>query len=315
MKTFKNLLCILSVLCAVSSSNILAQNYTIAATIGVSTTALNRYLAAQYNSAGIPASFSVTYNGVIYTITLTQPEIILTQGNAALRMMLTVTTGTTIVYQFEVDPSINIPAGQITAAQVLVYLTNLPATLNAVTFIPQWVITAVTQEYNSLGFIVYPAQLISQVNTSLFAQSNINIISPYFSLPVGSLIWDDVLFDNFNSTADLKAVNAAYIAAGGSSITGTKELNSITHSYSLSQNYPNPFNPSTVINYSIPKSGLVTIKIYDVLGREVTTLVNEQKSAGNYFVQFSGSHLSSGIYFYRLTAGSFTQTKKLVLLK
>jgi hypothetical protein len=93
----------------------------------------------------------------------------------------------------------------------------------------------------------------------------------------------------------------------------------------LSQNYPNPFNPTTIINYSLPKSRLVTIKIYDMLSREVRTLVKTDKSAGNYSVQFSAngesgsgrneSNLSSGIYFYRMQSGSFSQTKKLILLK
>jgi photosystem II stability/assembly factor-like uncharacterized protein len=85
--------------------------------------------------------------------------------------------------------------------------------------------------------------------------------------------------------------------------------------YKLEQNYPNPFNPTTVINYSIPKERFVTIKVYDILGREIKTLVNEEKIAGNYSVQFNGSNLASGIYYYRMQAGDFVQTKKLVLLK
>jgi hypothetical protein len=85
--------------------------------------------------------------------------------------------------------------------------------------------------------------------------------------------------------------------------------------YSLNQNFPNPFNPTTTINYSVPKSSFVTIKIYDVLGREVTTLVNENKPIGNYSVQFNAAKLTSGIYFYRMQAGDFVQTKKLVVLK
>ncbi len=86
--------------------------------------------------------------------------------------------------------------------------------------------------------------------------------------------------------------------------------------YSLEQNYPNPFNPSTIISYSVPSTSLVTIKVYDVLGREVLTLVNENKSAGNYSVQFNASSkFPSGVYFYRMQAGSFVQTKKLILMK
>ena len=86
-------------------------------------------------------------------------------------------------------------------------------------------------------------------------------------------------------------------------------------SYNLSQNYPNPFNPSTRIQYAVSSMQFVTIKVYDVLGREVATLVNEEKQRGFYEVEFNASNLSSGIYFYTLTAGSFNQTKKLILLK
>jgi len=85
--------------------------------------------------------------------------------------------------------------------------------------------------------------------------------------------------------------------------------------YSLTQNYPNPFNPSTTINYSIREKGLVNLKVFDILGNEVATLANENQEAGNYSVKFNASHLPSGIYFYRMTSGKFTATKKLILLK
>ena len=85
--------------------------------------------------------------------------------------------------------------------------------------------------------------------------------------------------------------------------------------FNLEQNYPNPFNPSTTINYSLPKASLVTIKVYDILGREIATLVNQQKNPGNYEVQFNASKLASGVYFYRMQAGDFVETKKLLLLK
>jgi photosystem II stability/assembly factor-like uncharacterized protein len=87
------------------------------------------------------------------------------------------------------------------------------------------------------------------------------------------------------------------------------------HLFTLFQNYPNPFNPTTTINYQIPSTGHVSLKIYDILGREIATLVNEEKSAGNYEIKFDGSNLSSGVYFYRLQSGSFSETKKFVLLK
>ncbi|MCU0344178.1 MAG: T9SS type A sorting domain-containing protein [Ignavibacterium sp.] len=90
----------------------------------------------------------------------------------------------------------------------------------------------------------------------------------------------------------------------------------------LQQNYPNPFNPCTTIKYTIPNvtlSGVegsrVQLKVYDVLGKEVATLVNEEKPAGSYEVDFNAAGLSSGIYFYKLTAGSFVETKKMTLLR
>ncbi|MFQ3607894.1 MAG: 5'-nucleotidase C-terminal domain-containing protein [Chloroherpetonaceae bacterium] len=85
--------------------------------------------------------------------------------------------------------------------------------------------------------------------------------------------------------------------------------------FELAQNYPNPFNPATTINYQLPTSALVTLKVYDVVGREVATLVNARQEAGRYDVRFNGSSLSSGVYFYRLQAGSFVETKKMMLVK
>lgn len=85
--------------------------------------------------------------------------------------------------------------------------------------------------------------------------------------------------------------------------------------YELLQNYPNPFNPSTKIKYQIPELNFVIIKVYDVLGTEITTLVNEEKIAGSYDVDFDGNELASGIYYYRITTGNFSQTKKMILIK
>jgi hypothetical protein len=85
--------------------------------------------------------------------------------------------------------------------------------------------------------------------------------------------------------------------------------------FQLEQNYPNPFNPSTKINYQIKQMDFVSLKVYDVLGNEVGTLVNENKVAGNYELNFDASSLSSGIYFYKLQAGSFVETKKMILMR
>ena len=99
-------------------------------------------------------------------------------------------------------------------------------------------------------------------------------------------------------------------------ITGVKEEhNNLPTNFSLEQNYPNPFNPTTVINFSIPKNYMVSIRVYDILGNEVANLMNEEKTAGSYSINFNASKLSSGVYFYRMQAGSFVKTKKLILMK
>ena len=96
----------------------------------------------------------------------------------------------------------------------------------------------------------------------------------------------------------------------------TKNINEISLSYRIEQNYPNPFNPSTKIKFVIPKSSFVNLKVYDILGNEVATLINEEKPAGSYEVNFNASGFSSGIYFYRLRAGNnYSITQKMVLLK
>jgi len=91
--------------------------------------------------------------------------------------------------------------------------------------------------------------------------------------------------------------------------------NNLPAKYSLHQNYPNPFNPVTKISYELPKNGFTVLKVYNLLGREVRTLVNETKNAGRYSVDFNASELSSGVYFYTLRAGDFYETKKMMLVK
>jgi len=115
------------------------------------------------------------------------------------------------------------------------------------------------------------------------------------------------------SSVQAEEVNWAYGSGGGTS--DVKQLNKLANNFSLAQNYPNPFNPTTNIQYSIPKQAHVTLKVYDILCNEVKTLVNQNLSAGVYNTNFNGSNLSSGIYFYTLTANNFTATKKLMLIK
>jgi len=130
---------------------------------------------------------------------------------------------------------------------------------------------------------------------------------------------------------DFYAVAENYVDLGGSGIgdiygsltvefipdiiTDVEKSQEIILDYSLKQNYPNPFNPNTKIKYSVPQSSNVFIKVYDVLGSEIATLVNEEKPIGIYEVEFDATAVPSGVYFYRLQAGSFVETKKMVLLR
>ncbi|MHB9010653.1 MAG: T9SS type A sorting domain-containing protein [Ignavibacteriaceae bacterium] len=120
-----------------------------------------------------------------------------------------------------------------------------------------------------------------------------------------------------SSTGDIYYLSNTTLFRINSSLTAVKERNTgnVPDGFSLSQNYPNPFNPTTSINYSIPKASFVSIKVYDVLGNEVALLVNEEKPAGNYGVTFDAGKLSSGVYFYKMQAGNFVETKKLIVMK
>ncbi len=171
----------------------------------------------------------------------------------------------------------------------------------------------------------------------------IDLATPYFWNGTGSLLIE-VCFDNAdwsgNSTVAGTTQTGTVVhnhvdGSSGCTLTATSTASTrpniclvlntgvgvnpagstVPQVYSLSQNYPNPFNPTTKINFALPKQGLVTLKIYDILGREVRTLVNEIKTAGNYTVDFNASEYSSGVYFYKLESSGFSDIKKMMLVK
>jgi len=108
----------------------------------------------------------------------------------------------------------------------------------------------------------------------------------------------------------------AWLAAGGWTATDVKTIsNEIPTSFNLDQNYPNPFNPTTKITYSITKESLVKLEIFDVIGRLITTLVDNKQTAGKYSVNFDASKYSSGVYFYKLSTPDYTMSKKMMLIK
>jgi len=117
------------------------------------------------------------------------------------------------------------------------------------------------------------------------------------------------------SSSVLKGFVSGGIVFGDISLVDVDDDKELLKEFSLSQNYPNPFNPTTKIKFVIPNSSFVNLKVYDVLGREVTTLVNEEKPAGEYEVEFSGKNLSSGVYYYQLKADNYVETKKMLFIK
>gem|GEM_PF-2207588 len=166
-------------------------------------------------------------------------------------------------------------------------------------FVPGWIYT-----------VWYP---IPGVTTQQFANKKIQGIKLVFNE-----IFENetvVLLDNFGWTDDAYQVPYILEAFEDSTIVGVEDQQNIPTNFKLFQNYPNPFNPSTVISYQLSVTSNVKIAVYDILGREVAILVNEEKFPGSYEVKFNASNLSSGTYFYRLSVGNYTETKKMLLIK
>lgn len=155
----------------------------------------------------------------------------------------------------------------------------------------------------------YPNQLVPNSFNKIRIKFNLDFF-PYQT----SNIDFEILFDYFYTSEWY--IFQQVIDDFGDPITGITPISSkIPKKFSLSQNYPNPFNPKTKIQFSIPKTSYTELKVYDVLGREVAILVNKEMNAGNYQVDFNPKNLTSGTYFYRLTAEDFTETKRMMIVK
>jgi len=155
-----------------------------------------------------------------------------------------------------------------------------------------------------------------------------NHITPYFSTDLGDSWTQISLTGGPNTFESIKVTDEYFYGTGGgasgrgvyqkylSSIVSVEENNFLVPDFfMLFQNYPNPFNPTTTIRFSLPQAGGVTLKIYNLLGEQVKTLINQEMPAGIHSVQFSANSLASGIYYYRIQTGSFVETKKMLLLK
>jgi len=145
---------------------------------------------------------------------------------------------------------------------------------------------------------------LQSYNITSYVSGSTNMLVRFRDSCDSGVNWDGWYVDNINVTGYQPAPTG--IVSNG---------NTIPIKYSLEQNYPNPFNPSTQISFAIAKEGLVRISIYDILGREVKVLLNEVKTPGFYAVDFDGTNLSSGLYFYRMESGNFVDTKKMTLIK
>jgi len=157
------------------------------------------------------------------------------------------------------------------------------------------------------------ANIFWQVGTSATLGTN--------SVFKGTIMADQSISLNDGATLDGRALaRIAAVTLASNTVTRPAGATGVENGlapqeFALFQNYPNPFNPSTTISFSIPASEFVTLKVSDVLGSEIKTLVNEEKPAGSYNIEFNAAELSSGIYFYTLQAGKYVQTKKLILMK
>jgi hypothetical protein len=143
--------------------------------------------------------------------------------------------------------------------------------------------------------------VVDQINIAAYAGQSVKIRFNYVT--DSGQPGDGFFFDNF------KVLN--YTVTTGVSQIGTE----VPERFSLKQNFPNPFNPSTKINYDLPKTGFVTMKIYDVTGKVVANLISQNQNAGRYSIDFIAGDFPSGTYFYKLEAGDFSEVKRMVLVK
>ncbi len=141
----------------------------------------------------------------------------------------------------------------------------------------------------------------------------------FYGYPAGDMDQDgkdEYAFVNYSADFSLYPEDVyAWLIEIDKAVSVDDDAELAPNSFGLKQNYPNPFNPSTSIEYSVADNEFISLKVYDVLGNEISTLVNETKSAGNYSVNFDASQLPSGVYLYKLNAGNFTETKKMMLVK
>jgi hypothetical protein len=167
------------------------------------------------------------------------------------------------------------------------------------------------------GIILESENYFNELGLASRVREYTHILSPemHLHLVKGLGRFYELTWELVGNIDELKGAKINGVVYGDTTLVGIDDEKKLPNSFELFQNYPNPFNPTTSIKYSVPSLQFTIIKVYDVLGNEVATLVNEQKSSGEYEVEFDASNLSSGIYFYRLNTGSFSSIKKMIYLK
>jgi len=290
-----------------------------------------------FNNSGVPYSFSMTnnlssyfgsqsketYGGNIFagregTVTKVNTCFFYTIGDVVVDgakiKFKEITESTSINSNDDVKQYLETEPFELNDNSIFIYSVQYGSTLNA------------DNTFNENEFINYKVKLIDvNTNTILTVFDDITFnhenLQPYASLQynvntngIGNktvkLVLD--IEDNFNGVYSVTSIidDAELLQKSNRVNIGLGDNINIT-SYDISQNYPNPFNPSTTIRYQIPQDGMVTLKVYDILGREVKTLVNEVKTKGRYEVNFDASNLASGLYIYEIKSGSYKASKKM----
>ena len=165
--------------------------------------------------------------------------------------------------------------------------------------------------YNNYSLVKYDTNGVKMWNEELQNNSLSN------SMPAGLFVDDkgNIIISGYNGNSLWSMFDLIEYSQPGFIPTGVSESENKIYSYRLYQNFPNPFNPVTTIKYSLPANSFVLIKLYDILGREIKTLVAANEASGNYEIKFNGSDLSSGIYFYTMSVNNFVETRKMIILK
>ena len=182
-----------------------------------------------------------------------------------------------------------------------------------------WKLSGDTVKIYHIVFLYNGVDTLPPVNYGELTETNIvsedgNSLDGTFAIKVYDLNNGNHLAD-ISGTIKASRIDFEHPFALFSPSTNINSEKLTAGNYKLSQNYPNPFNPITTINYTIPKAEHVTIKIYDILGKLVKTIVDKEQREGTYQAQFNGSNLSSGVYFYQIEADNFVQAKKMIVLK